>query len=190
LKKFSSLHRTINSIINFKRDRKDYKKAIEFINSVLPHTKETLLEDFLKENNLPVKKPVIDKIHRGRGSVVIHETFVLCSVAKALKPKLILEIGTCEGTTAMNMSMNIGKDSKIYTLDIADDAGRYEAGKYAKDNDKVVMLIGDSTKYDFSRFYGKMDFIFIDGNHTYDATLSDSENALKCIKNDGLCCLA
>ena len=185
MKKFSSLYRTINNIINLKSEDEELEKAKEFINSVLPHTKEILLEDFLKDNDLRFIIPKIDKINRGRGSVVIYETFVLCSVVKALKPKSLLEIGTCEGTTAMNLSMNIEKDSKIYTMDIADSNCKYDPGKYVRNNDKVVTIIGDSQKYDFSRFYGMMDFIFIDGDHKYNSVLSDSENALKCIKDGG-----
>jgi predicted O-methyltransferase YrrM len=37
--------------------------------------------------------------------------------------------------------------------------------------------------FDFSLYYNSIDFIFIDGAHTYKHTLSDSANALKMLRN-------
>ena len=47
----------------------------------------------------------------------------------------------------------------------------------------MSQIFADSTKFDFSTL-GKFDLIFIDGDHSYDAILSDTKNALGLLKDD------
>ncbi|NGX48398.1 MAG: hypothetical protein K1000chlam3_01789, partial [Chlamydiae bacterium] len=52
---------------------------------------------------------------------------------------------------------------------------------------KVRQHFGDSTAYDFSRFTenGPLDFIFIDGGHSYECVKSDTQNALQVLNPSG-----
>lgn len=45
---------------------------------------------------------------------------------------------------------------------------------------KITCLFGDSATFNFSSFYEKVDFFFIDGAHSYEYVRSDTLNALKC----------
>jgi hypothetical protein len=45
---------------------------------------------------------------------------------------------------------------------------------------KITRLSGDSATFDFTPYYGKVDFFFIDGAHSYEYVRSDTLNALKC----------
>ena len=113
----------------------------------------------------------------------------------------ILEIGTFEGITSLNCSLN-AKHSKVYTLDLPlnhslDELQDKEYLDY--DNDlinsdnrrsdilknisNVIQLYGDSTKFDFSKTDYSM--AFIDGGHDYQTVKSDTENILKYINNPG-----
>ncbi|MBD3183553.1 class I SAM-dependent methyltransferase, partial [Candidatus Poribacteria bacterium] len=44
-------------------------------------------------------------------------------------------------------------------------------------------LYGDSADFDFSPYFGTMDFVLVDGSHSYEYVLSDTDNALKLLKN-------
>jgi Methyltransferase domain len=45
---------------------------------------------------------------------------------------------------------------------------------------KVQPLFGDSAKFDYSPYHGRVDLFFIDGAHSYEYVRSDTLNAMKC----------
>ena len=136
------------------------------------------------------------------GHVSIIELLVLSAFASKLNDtQNVLEIGTFEGITSLNCSLNANK-SEVYTLDLPldhslDELQEKEYLDFDKDlinsdnrrldilNDisNVIQLCGDSTKFDFS----KTDFsmAFIDGGHDYRTVKSDTENILKYINKPG-----
>ena len=48
-----------------------------------------------------------------------------------------------------------------------------------------IELFGDSMNFDFSPYHGKMDFVFVDANHSYAYVKSDTENAFQMISPRG-----
>jgi predicted O-methyltransferase YrrM len=48
---------------------------------------------------------------------------------------------------------------------------------------RIVQLHGDSATFDFSQFYGQIDFVFIDGSHSRSYVHNDSEVALKLVRD-------
>ena len=138
----------------------------------------------------------------GEGHVTIHELLILSAFASELnETQNVLEIGTFEGITSLNCSLN-AKNSKVYTLDLAldhslDELQDKEYLDYDKDlisSDKrrseilkninnVIQLYGDSTKFDFSKIDYSM--AFIDGGHNFQTVKSDTENILKYINKPG-----
>ena len=136
------------------------------------------------------------------GHVSILELLILSAFASKLNDtQNVLEIGTFEGITLLNCSLN-AKYSKVYTLDLPLDHSLDELhDKEYLDYDKdlinsnkrrseilinisnVIQLYGDSTKYDFSTINYSM--AFIDGGHDYQTVKSDTENILKYINKPG-----
>jgi len=127
----------------------------------------------------------------------------LCLICRILKPKMVFEIGTLTGYTSLHFALNTDDDARIFTLDLpkdlsvrprlktdyADDMGinRHSvAREYCFENapgaSKISLLFGDSATFDFSPFYGKIDFCFVDGAHSYDYVRSDTLNVLKCCR--------
>jgi hypothetical protein len=49
----------------------------------------------------------------------------------------------------------------------------------------IVQLYGDSGTFDFSPYYGNVDFMFIDGSHAYDYVKNDTLAALKMVRVGG-----
>ena len=139
------------------------------------------------------------------------ETQVLSALVRHFQPKTIFEIGTYYGFTTLHMAYNSPQDCKIYTLDLPvgyDQQQKEKIAKYSYSDQLVVKLsmessdkrifrktevehkiqelYGNSKEFDFSPYYGKMDLILIDGNHTYDFVKSDTAVAMKMLSPRGI----
>ena len=119
-------------------------------------------------------------------SITIVEATYLCAMARARQPLNILEIGTFDGNTTLNLAANTGAESRITTLDIgpSDQVGsQYKTSAHAG---RIREVIGDSTRVDWSSLGGPFDMIFIDGCHTFAAARSDTAHALENLSPRGL----
>jgi predicted O-methyltransferase YrrM len=115
-----------------------------------------------------------------------------------MKPKVIFEIGTMSGSTALHFAIN-APGAVVYTLDLPPD-GVPALGTTLMDNEHIRMhgsvrrvnltshpagkrvncLYGDSAKFDYSPFREKVDLFFIDGAHSYEYVKNDTLRALEC----------
>ena len=123
--------------------------------------------------------------------IPLAEQVVLAALCASLSPSSIFEIGTYVGYSALLIAANTPSDAVINTLDLdpMNQKLGYEIGSYYKGTtleNKVKQLYGDSTTFDFSLYYGQMDFVFIDGAHTLQYVQSDSNHAFKMIKPGGV----
>lgn len=128
----------------------------------------------------------------------------LVLLTKALRPTTIFEIGTFRGRTALNFALNAPPDARVFTLDLPPD-DRMDAATRTNFSDariisesrtgrdyhgsdvegKIVQLYGDSSTFDFSPYFGKVDLVYVDGAHDYDAVRIDSENAIRMLRPGG-----
>lgn len=127
------------------------------------------------------------------------DVIFLSLICQLLQPKQVFEIGTGGGFTTLHLALNTPLDCKIYSLDLGGHptsrprlsrADRKIREIFSPDNgyafnnmdvaSKITTLFGDSASFDYSEFYEKIDFFFIDGAHSYEGVRSDSLNALKC----------
>ena len=138
-------------------------------------------------------------------SVTAHEVLVLGAIVAHLKPQRVLEIGTFNGNTTLNMAGNCSSDSQVTTLDLPPDwdgkldidipesrvnvTDRAGVGRQFSDSpcaNRIEQIYGDSATLDWSTLPGPFDLIFIDGNHEYEYVLHDTSNALDHIRSGGL----
>ena len=131
------------------------------------------------------------------------EVLVLSAIVRLLEPQRILEIGTYDGNTTLNLAANSPPDARVFTLDLpADWAGDFAlavpgildnaaagdiTGIQFRDSplrEKITQLFDDSARFDWDRF-APFDLIFIDGAHTYDYVRSDTRNALRVLRPGG-----
>ncbi len=138
------------------------------------------------------------------GSPTCYESYLIASLVKLLRPKRLFEFGTFEGRTTLQLALNSPEDALIYTVDLPDNPlpTRYtraypdEASRRAgpvghcysccPEASKIRQVLGDSATLDYSEVEGKIDFIFVDGDHSYDYVRRDSENAFKMLSPTGL----
>lgn len=142
------------------------------------------------------------------GNVSLYELLVISSLVRSRQPRTLLEIGTFDGNTTLQMAVNSPDDARIFTLDlppdpetasstldpmdrayIVDEAKqqkrRYEDSSQAH---KVVQLIGDSATFDFEAQFAEqaVDLAFIDGSHSYEYVRNDTEKVLQALAPEGL----
>jgi predicted O-methyltransferase YrrM len=139
------------------------------------------------------------------GNVSAFEIDTICRLVAHHKPRTIFEVGTFDGRTTLNMAAHSPSDAKVYTLDLPpeevdgtalsiDTGDRKYIGKpksgtrfFGTDvESKITQLLGDSGSFDLDPYLGKMDFIFVDGSHSYEYVLADSRNALRLLKHRGV----
>jgi predicted O-methyltransferase YrrM len=146
-----------------------------------------------------------DRDSRIDGNVTEFELDVINRLVKFHDPETIFEIGTFDGRTSLNMAAHARPDAHLYTLDLpsADinktalsvehgdllyiEKPQSGARFIATDvEQKITQLYGDSATYDFEPYFGKMDFVFVDGSHSYDYVLKDSATALQLVRESGV----
>jgi hypothetical protein len=186
----------------------DFKVNYE-ITSKSKYLRTIELEEITGKRNsdYPGNPVLIDNwVHR-QGNVSLYELYCLSSISKTLNPEVIFEIGTFDGRTTLHFALNTDSMTKIHTLDLPPgelenvklkldsgdpqlvDKKGFRIGECYLDKDeskKVIQHLSDSAKFDFSPFYSGIDLIFVDGAHSFEYVKSDTENAMKMIKPNGI----
>ena len=142
------------------------------------------------------------------GNVRLSELVILALAAREAAPgSEIMEIGTFDGRTALNLAINAPAGVPIATLDLPADqpsalaieqSERRYVDKPAPgarlrncrdpwraDAGRVVQLQGDSATFDWSPYLGRAGLVFVDGSHAYDYAKKDSETAMRLVRPGG-----
>lgn len=144
------------------------------------------------------------------GNISVEELCKICLISKWLRPELIVEFGTYNGMTTLQLAQNTPDSCQIVTVDIDPDstdaaslrigdidgflarkAGtfRVPVGEYFRNypvRSRIQQLLGDSTKLNFEPWYGQANLVFIDAGHTYDYIKSDTQAARRIIRPGGV----
>ena len=100
------------------------------------------------------------------------------------------EIGTWRGESVANVA---SVAEQCFTLNLSSEEMKSMGlsqqyidlhGFYSKQLNNVNHLTGNSHSFDFSPYKGKIDFVFIDGDHHYESVLKDSKTAFSLLKDD------
>ena len=137
------------------------------------------------------------------GNVSERELVTIARLVRAAAPHELFELGTFDGRTTLNLAANSPPDSRVHTLDLPREsiataaapihahevryADKSESGSRFKGSDvsaKIEQLYGDSGTFDFSAYYGKMDFVFVDASHAYEYVINDSLHAIQMLRDD------
>lgn len=166
--------------------------------------KETkMYRDILQKNYFPKS----NCFNAGFGNVRPMEAQVIATLAAHFKPKTVFETGTYDGFSTLHFEENAPADAVVYTPDLPRDrtgiklknalseahrdikninmnASRQFHGKSKQG--RIIELFGDSMTFDFPPYYGKMDLVFIDANHSYSYVKVDTKNAFKMLSPQGI----
>jgi predicted O-methyltransferase YrrM len=128
----------------------------------------------------------------------------VCAIARHIRARRIFEFGTYLGRTTYHLAL--GPDvEQVFTLDL-DPVSQYPAGlkigravravherglqghffNHVDVRDRITQLHGDSRVFDLSRYVGRIDFVFVDGGHTYELVANDTEHAFRLLAPGGV----
>lgn len=142
-------------------------------------------------------------------SIDPNEILILAAIVKHIKAKKVVEIGTYDGNTALNIAANMPDNGKVITIDMPQE---WETGtkikipknyvnvnnaegkrvivgnQYhnTKENKKIKQIFCDSAKLDWKTLNGPFDMVFIDGCHHYKYVKHDTKMALRNLKSGGV----
>ncbi len=169
----------------------------------LPRVKITEIFPGIEDSNVTIVKAFDRDTHM---SPDFHELIYLSAIIKFINAKNILEIGTFDGKTALNIAVNTPEDAKITTVDLPENwDGKMEikipeifnnvtdssiTGIQFKNNKKyskkITSVYFDSAKLEYDKLNTPFDLVFIDGCHYYEYVKADSENAYKHTHHNGV----
>lgn len=101
--------------------------------------------------------------------------------------KTIFEFGTFVGRSALGFSQNFKQVVSIdcqYGSDV--NYLDYDSGVLARDVPNVELIQADSRFYDYTRFTGCFDVVFVDGNHSIPGATIDMHTAIRIAKPNGI----
>ncbi|MBF0446594.1 MAG: class I SAM-dependent methyltransferase [Magnetococcales bacterium] len=147
------------------------------------------------------------ELGKADGNVRLSELAILSLAAAATEAGTqIIEIGTFDGRTSLNLANNAPPGCTIHTLDLP--IGDQESFQKVTGGDqkylptvqsgaridsapphlkqRITRLYGDSTTFDWSPYHGQAGLVFVDGAHTYEFTRKDTETAFKLARNGAL----
>jgi len=122
-----------------------------------------------------------------------------CLARYASNKKLALEIGTYMGVSASIIANSLSKDGTLYCIDPFEKKNNETNPKYkiaerelkrADVFSKIFFLIGYSSDENIKeQIPGKLDFIFVDGDHSYEGLENDWQIVLSKLDSKGIVCL-
>jgi predicted O-methyltransferase YrrM len=171
----------------------------------LKNFEKTKLFEKIAQRNIFAQSNLFDRDSKVTRSM---ETHFLSTLIKAVGPETIFEIGTYNGFTTLHLAVNSQPSCRIFTLDLPENYDERQASRFSYDDllvvqlsnrtvlhrfykghpleGKIKELFGDSSAYDYSPYEGKMDVVFIDGNHSFEFVKKDTENAFKMLSSQGI----
>jgi len=143
------------------------------------------------------------------GNVNLAELGVLAQAAAAIAAgSIIVEIGTFDGRTTLNLAVNAPGETPVFTLDLPPEdvaayalapgerqyvdkprpGARFRAAVAPWDAParRITQLLGDSATFDWSPYEGRAGLVFVDGSHAYAYVRKDSETALRLVAKGGI----
>jgi spermidine synthase len=156
-----------------------------FVNNVIAKNRLKLPTVELVDITEPGESVSIRTLPQKPWDTPYDDIVALCAIAKTIKPRRILEIGTARGRTTLLLSDNC-PEAEVITYDIDPNAGGYF--KTLDPPPSRIRAINCDFQSDASRLRegDKFDFIFIDANHVENAVRADSELAFDLLAPGGV----
>jgi predicted O-methyltransferase YrrM len=140
-------------------------------------------------------------------SINLEEACHLAAIAKSMRARKVLEIGTYDGNTALLLASNMPPDAEVVTVDLPPDfdmkkqdsltysdvelnlTDRNDLGRQYRGRpvfNRIRQVYGDSAALNWNSLGGPFDLVFIDGCHSEPYVLSDSRNAIDHLAPGGV----
>ncbi len=126
----------------------------------------------------------LSPISRGLIRQDLDEAAALFKTVSRMTNPVGLEIGRFNGGSTLLLAVAVGSGGKLVSIDIApqDDAQLHRILQQRHLADRVELVVGDANEIDRPE---QFDFVFIDGDHTYQAAKRDHNRWGRRVKEGG-----
>lgn len=132
------------------------------------------------------------------------EVLAVGAIARFLSPRRVLEIGTANGNTTLNLAANAGPEATVVTVDLPSDwDGEFaipvpgamrnalptDTGRQLRQSERGTRIREvrcDSLELDWDALPTPFDLVFIDGCHYYEYVKQDTRNAVAHSRSGGV----
>jgi len=124
------------------------------------------------------------------------ECAVLVALLRRVRPRVMVEIGIASGLTARRVLEHVPSIEKYYGVDVPSDfvttlrcqqsEVQHKPGRWALHDERFRLVVRDQGSLDVADQLEPADAFFIDGDHSYDAVMHDSDTAGGLIKPGGV----
>lgn len=121
----------------------------------------------------------------------VADLLYVSAIAKHLRARNIFEFGTYIGRTTYYLS-EASEEAMVTTLDLPLERGS-KTGDYlstyfrgTEREGRIRQILCDSKEFDTTPFRKRMDFIFVDGDHSYEGVKNDTEKAFDMLAPGGV----
>ena len=158
---------------------------------------------------LPANPIYLVEARKELGNVTEGELALLATAATTVAGGTdVVEIGTFDGRTTLNLAINTPADVVVNTLDLPPEMAtqfalhpserrfvekpkpgarfRQAQAPWTARTARIRQHLGDSATYDFSSLYGRAGLVFVDGSHAYEYAIADSETAFRLVAANGV----
>ncbi len=170
--------------------RNQMRKEIKFARTLeQSRIRELFLHEIFPEID-QVSLP-IGAVHELSGHPNKVDMLFVCAIAKLRQARSIFEFGTYQGRTTCYLAEATAQ-TRVTTLDLPMEGneryGRFN-GDYFRGKpiaERIDQVFVDSRQLDVEPHRSKYDFIFVDGDHSYELVKNDTELAFQMLKPGGV----
>jgi hypothetical protein len=122
------------------------------------------IEEIFPEVDFRICPELVFPMSRDLG-VSTEEMAVLCRVVNHLRPQRVIEFGTAEGRTTVNLALNVPTEAKVITIDLPPIAGQNEVGYFYWNHpvkSKILQVFCSITDWDSQAFRSSAEVVFAD----------------------------
>jgi O-methyltransferase len=118
-----------------------------------------------------------------------HELMILAHVARFLHPKRVVEFGTAEGRTALNLALYLPPDGEVITLDFSPIPGKNEIGYFYWEQplkSKIKQVFSGVEDWDATPYRASAEIVFCDACDQLPGLAAETAQAFAVVKPGGV----
>lgn len=167
-----------------------HRKVVEFVRNLEDsRIREVYVQELfpgIEKESVPIG--VINEL---TGHANKTDMLYVSAVAKHIGAKKMFEFGTYMGRTTFHLAHN-NPAGQVFTLNLPPERDpRYAPYmgvlfKGREEEKRITQIHTDSREFDTAPYRQQFDFVFVDGDHSYDLVKNDTQKAFELLKQGGV----
>lgn len=166
------------------------RKVVEFVRKL---EESKIREVYIQElfPGIECQSVPIGAINELTGHANKTDMLYVTAVAKHIGARKMFEFGTYMGRTTLHLAHN-APDGQVFTLNLPPERDpRYASYlgvlfKGREEEKRITQIHSDSREFDTTPYRNQFDFVFVDGDHSYELVKNDTQKAFQLLKQGGV----